>query len=160
MAGIRHSEVVSFPGIRINQLANKIEKGHLDLDKPVSIIHVGTNDVVYMEAGAMLSCYNNLISLIRKKSSTRIVISALLPRPVDHSALGDKVKVVNNKLEKLCKDRKVQYLHTFRPFTKARLPVRELYAVNDQGLHLNTEGTRRLRQFFINTVAHLIHGIK
>ena len=96
----------------------------------------------------------------RKKSSTRIVISALLPRPVDHSALGDKVKVVNNKLEKLCKDRKVQYLHTFRPFTKARLPVRELYTVNDQGLHLNTEGTRRLRQFFINTVAHLIHGIK
>ena len=51
-----HSEVIAFPGIHINQLANKIEKGHFYLDKPVSIIHVGTNDVVHMEAGAMLSC--------------------------------------------------------------------------------------------------------
>ena len=156
---ILHSEVIAFPGIHINQLANKIEKGHLYRDKPVSIIHVGTNDVVHMEAGAMLSCFNNLISQIRKKSNTSIVMSALLPRPVDHSLLGDKVKHVNNKLKQLCKDRKVQYLHTFRPFTKADVPLRELYAVNDQGLHLNTEGTRRLRQFFINTVAHLIHDI-
>ena len=45
------------------------------------------------------------------------------------------------------------------PATTALVPLRELYAVNDQGLHLNTEGTRRLRQFFINTVAHLIHDI-
>ena len=156
---IRHSEVIAFPGININQLANKIEKGHFYLDKPVSIIHVGTNDVVHMEAGAMLSCFNNLISQIRKKSNTSIVMSALLPRPVDYSLLNDTVKHVNNKLKQLCKDRKVQYLHTFRPFTKAGVPLSVLYAVNDQGLHLNTEGTRRLRQFFINTVAHLIHDI-
>ena len=128
---IRHSEVIAFPGIHINHLANKIEKGHFYLDKPVSIIHVGTNDVVHMEAEAMLSCFNNLISQIRKKSNTSIVMSALLPRPVDHSLLSDKVKHVNNKLKQLCKDRKVQYLHTFRPFTKAGVPLRELYAVND-----------------------------
>ena len=65
-------------------------------------------------------------------------MSALLPRPVDHNSLGDKVKHVNNKLEKLCKDRRVQYLRTFRPFTKTLVPLRVLYAVNDQGLHLNT----------------------
>ena len=132
----------------------------MHLGKPISIVHVGTNDVVAMETGALLSCFNNLISQIRKKSNTAIVMSALLPRPVDHNSLGDKVKHVNNKLGKLCKDRRVQYLHTFRPFTKARVPLRELYAINDQGLHLNTEGTRRLRQFFINAVAHLIHSIK
>ena len=132
----------------------------MSLDKPIAIFHIGTNDVVKMEIGAMLSCYNNIISQIRRKSNTSIVMSALLPRPVDHYSLGDKVKHVNNRLEQLCKNREVQYIHTFRPFTKARVPVRELYAVNDQGLHLNTEGTRRLRQFFINTVAHLIHGIK
>ena len=146
--------------IRINQLAYKIEKGYLSLDKPIAIIHVGTNDVAKMEVGAMLSCYNNLISQIRSKSNTSIVMSALLPRPVNYNPRDDKVKHLNNKLEKLCRDRKVQYIHTFRPFTKGLAPLRELYAVNDQGLHLNTEGTRRLRQFFINTVAHLIHGIK
>ena len=160
VAGIHYTEVKAFPGIHINQLANIIEKGHLYLDKPISIIHVGTNDVVTMETGAMLSCFNNLILQIGKKSNTAIVMSALLPRPVDHSTLGDKVKHVKNKLEQLCKDRRVQCLHTFRPFTKAHVPLRELYAVNDQGLHLNTEGTRGLRQFLINSVAHLIHGVK
>ena len=80
------------PGIHINQLANKIEKGHLHLGKPISIVHVGTNDVVAMETGALLSCFNNLISQIRKKSNTAIEMSALLPRTVDHNSLGDKVK--------------------------------------------------------------------
>ncbi|MCG7879956.1 MAG: hypothetical protein N0C90_27065 [Candidatus Thiodiazotropha endolucinida] len=76
--GIYHAEVVSIPGMRINQLTNKIQKGHVILDTPISIIHVGTNDVVGMEAGAMLSAYNNLISQIRSKSNTKIVTSALL----------------------------------------------------------------------------------
>ena len=64
------------------------------------------------------------------------------------------------KLKALCKDRRFQYLHTFKPFHKGRISLRELYAVNDRGLHLNTEGTRRLRQFYINSMAHLIHKIK
>ena len=41
-----------------------------------------------------------------------------------------------------------------RPVTKARKPIRELFAVQDQGLHLNVEGTRRLRQFFF----YQLHG--
>ena len=56
----------------------------------------------------------------------------------------------------LSKDRKVRLLHTYRPFLKYCLPKRE---INDQGLHLNTEGTRRLRQFFINSVAHLLKEV-
>ena len=157
---IRHTEVLALPGIHINQLANKIEKGHRVLDKPISIVHVGTNDIHSMDAGAILRSFNNLISQIRRKSSTDIVMSALLPRPVDHGAVGEKIIYINNKLKALCKDRRVQYLHTFKPFYKGRIPLRELYAVNDRGLHLNTEGTRRLRQFYINSVAHLIHKIK
>ena len=36
-------------------------------------------------------------------------------------------------------------------------PMRDFFfAVRDGGLHLNTEGVRRLRFFFINTVAHLL----
>lgn len=157
---IRHAEVVALPGIHINQLTNKIQKGHVVLDRAISIVHVGTNDINSMNAGAMLSSFNNLISQIRIKSNTAIVMSAILPRPVDHGDVGDKIIYVNNELKKLCKDRRVQYLRSYRPFHKARTPLRELYAVNDQGLHLNMEGTRRLRQFFINSVAHLIHQVK
>ena len=111
-----------------------------------------------MESGAILSAFNNLITSIRQKSATLklIVISSILPRPKDHASYGDRVKLVNKGLVKLSKDRRVRLLHTYRPFLKNRLPIRELFAINDQGLNLNTEGTRRLRQFFINSVAHLL----
>ena len=109
-----------------------------------------------MESGAILSAFNNLITSIRQKSATLIVISSILPRPKDHASYGDRVKLVNKGLVKLSKDRRVRLLHTYRPFLKNCMPIRELFAINDQGLHLNTEGTRRLRQFFINSVAHLL----
>ena len=52
---------------------------------------------------------------------------------------------MDNKLKAQCKERKVQYLRSFKPFHKGRIPLRALYAVNDRGLHLNTEGIRRLK---------------
>ena len=111
-----------------------------------------------MESGAILSAFNNLITSIRQKSATLVVISSILPRPKDHASYCDRVfkKLVNKGQAKLSKDRRVRLLHTYRPFLKNCLPIRELFAINDQGLHLNTEGTRRLRQFFINSVAHLL----
>ena len=62
---------------------------------------------------------------------------------------------MNRDLKSLSKVRHVQFLHTLRPCLKNCQPIRELFAVNDHGLHLNLEGVRRLRQFFINSVAHL-----
>ena len=83
-------------------------------------------------------------------------MSSILPRPIDHSTLGLKVKNVNLSLKNLCNNRKIQYLHSYRPFLKGGQPIRELFAIRDRGLHLNSEGTRRLRSFFINCVAHLL----
>ena len=128
------------------------------MDKPIAIFHVGTNNIETMDPGAILCAFNNLITSIRQKSATLIVISSIFPRPKDHASYGDRVKlhVVNKGLVKLSKDRRVRLLHTYRPFLKNRLPIRELFAINDQGLHLNTEGTRRLRQVFIGSVAQLL----
>ena len=111
-----------------------------------------------METGAILSAFNNLISSIRRKSDTMIVISSILPRPKDHSSYGDWVKNVNKGLVQLSKDRKVRILYTYRPFLKYCLPKHEMFAITDRGLHLNTESTRRLRQFF-NSVAHLLKEV-
>ena len=123
------------------------------------IFHVGTNNIEKMETGAILSAFSNLILSIRRKIDPMIVISSILPRPKDHSSHGDRVKNVNKGLVQLSKDRKVRHLHTYRPFLKYCLQKREMFAIDDQGLHLNTEGTRRLRQFFINSVAHLLKEI-
>ena len=71
--GIRQTEVISFPGIIINQLAYKIDKGHLVLDKNVLIFHVDTNNIEKMETSTILSVFNNLISSIRRKRDPMIV---------------------------------------------------------------------------------------
>ena len=92
---IRHCEVIAFPNI--NALTHKIQTRNLILDREFTILHVGTNNIETKNAGEILSCYNNLISVIRQNSHTKIIISAILPPPKDHSSLGDRVKLVNTK---------------------------------------------------------------
>lgn len=72
-----------------------------------------------------------------------------------YDPLESRVKQINKQLKALCDRRKLQYLHTYRIFLHNNHPIRSLFAVKDGGLHLNAEGTRKLRDFFINTVAHL-----
>jgi len=82
-------------------------------------------------------------------------MSSILPRLNDYARTGSSVKKINSQLKELCEERRVQFLHTFRPFFKEGKPIRHLFAVRDGGLHLHTEGIRRLKSFLINTVAHL-----
>ena len=149
---IRGVEIIPFKGININgvsaQIQNKI------LDKEFTIFHVGTNDIPHLDKGAILSSFNNLITIVRGLSKTKIVFS----RPVDHESNGEKVKHVNKDLMKLCEQRKIKFLHSYRPFLKFGKPIRELFAIRDHGLHLNLAGLRRLRLFFINTIVHLLRG--
>ena len=153
---VRHTEICAFPDINISRLTNKLQNRHLVLDKEFSIIHVGTNDILSLSAGEIVNSFNNLIEVVRQNSETTILISSIIPMLVNHQVTGDQVKLVNSKLKQLCVQRKVQFLHTFRPFIRNCEPRRELFAIKYQGLHLNLDGTRRLRQFFINTVAHLL----
>ena len=87
----------------------------------------------------------------------KIIISAIIPRPCDlHiDPTESNVKSVNKELKILCKMRHIQFLHTFRIFLHNNKPIISYFALNDGGLHLNREGTRRLRLFFIYAVAHL-----
>ena len=54
-----------------------------------------------------------------------------------------------------CLEKRIQFVSSFRPFLKGGEPVRDLFAVRDGGLHLNFEGTRKLRSVFVNVVSHL-----
>ena len=51
------------------------------------ILHVGTNDIGYRAPyGDIISDFGNLIGICKKvKPSIQIIVSAILPRPVDHS---------------------------------------------------------------------------
>ena len=155
---IRGAEIIPFKGININGVSAQIQNKRLILDKEFTIFHVGTNDIPHLDKGAILSSFNNLITIVRGLSKTKIVFSSVLPRPVDHESNGEKVKHVNKDLMKLCEQRKIKFLHSYRPFLKFGKHIRELFAIRDHGLHLNLAGLRRLRLFFINTIVHLLRG--
>ncbi|XP_045159243.1 uncharacterized protein LOC123524817 [Mercenaria mercenaria] len=165
VGGIWHTKVIAFPGIGITRLSVRIQSSPYLVSKPVTIIHVGTNDInprnpnEEYSVDDIISFYNNMITLIRNVNPhTHIVFSSILPRPCDYEQTKDKIKQVNQLLEVKCKERYCQFIHSFRPFFKYGKPVRALFAVRDKGLHLNLEGTRQLRKFFINTVSHLLKG--
>ncbi|XP_060567404.1 uncharacterized protein LOC132726152 [Ruditapes philippinarum] len=156
VSGIWDTQITAFPGINISRLSFRISQGQVDLRSAYVILHVGTNDVTGPRSeDEIISSFNDLISNVRQQSSGSIIVSAIIPRPIDFDTTGNRVKNLNNKLVLLCKSRNVIFIRTFKPFLKCGLPRREYYAIKDGGLHLNLEGTRRLKEFFINTIAHL-----
>ena len=88
------------------------------------------------------------------KSSIRIIVSAILPRPVDHDDTDSMIKAVNTELRtKLSQDLGFHFICTYKGFVKFGTYRRYLYAKLDKGLHLNTEGSRRLRHFFLRVIS-------
>ena len=123
------------------------------------IVHIGTNDIGARHSfGAMVSDYGNLVAQIRnKKSSIRVIISSILPRPVYHSATEKKmIKDINNHLRiVMAPDQNFHFIRSFRALCQFGTYRRYLYAKKDQGLHLNTEGSNRLRYFFLRVISTL-----
>lgn len=152
---INNAKVLPFSGATIHHIFCKIRDKTIDLT-PYShvMLHVGTNNVVGSSSEEIQAGFSNLISVIRDVSDCKILISSILPRPVDFHTLGVKVKEINSKLESLCKKRHVQFIASFKRYFYKNAPVRSLFAYND-GLHLSFEGTRHLRQCFINVISHL-----
>ena len=113
------------------------------------IFHVGTNNLYNSSARNTVSDVNHLIdtSLLYNPNAS-IAISSILYRPKDHIHTFNKVKEINQSLEKLCLDRNIHFVHSYKTFAKCNLPVVKLYA-KDQ-LHLSPQGTATLRSIFIN----------
>ena len=60
--------MIPFMGININGVSAQIQGKHLILDKEFTIFHVGMNDIQILDKGAILSSFNNLITIIRGHS--------------------------------------------------------------------------------------------
>ena len=114
-------------------------------------------DLLTRSVNQIMSSLQDLITKIRSKSSTNLIICGIIPRPCDMDVDPEesRMKKVNKEFEALCKRRRVPFLHTYRIFLHKNKPIRSVYAVNDDGLHLNFEGTRWLRRFLCNAVTHL-----
>ena len=98
-----------------------------------------------------------MIAICRKqKPGIKIIISAIIPRPKDHLDTDSTIRSVNSYLMKtMSKNQNFQFICTYKPFTHCGKVSVELYAKRDLGLHLNTEGTNRLKHFFLRVISNL-----
>ena len=122
----------------------------------IILLHVGTNDIDDKAPfHNMLSDFGNLLGVVRKlKPTIKIIISSILLRPVDYDDTDNPSRRVNSYLEKIMsKKMRFLFIKSYRPFMFGGKPRRELFATRDGGLHLNTEGTSRLRYYFLRTIA-------
>lgn len=141
-----------FPGATVGRITSLIQQGKASIHYPHTILHVGTNNVANKTVAEFIAEYTNLLTVIRSQSDTKPLVSAILPRPVDFEAQGNQVLKMNQELSTLCFCRKVRFLKSYRPFLSGGVPKRELLATQDGGLHLNFEGSRRLRKMFIDVI--------
>jgi lysophospholipase L1-like esterase len=139
----------------VGSLTHKVKSGKVII-KPYNVIlvHVGTNNIHLNSIQAFKSQYHHLLSTITNKNPhAKLLLSAIIPRPVDHMSHGNVVKSCNLAISQLASQFKGQYLKTFRPFQKNGIPNHLLYTPKDK-LHLNFAGTRKLTNFFSQVVAH------
>ena len=159
VTGIRHTIVQAFKSATINRLQRYIEFKKASISSKYTIfLLISTNDIDFPRTiGEIMSYFENLITFIKSNSSSKIIVLAIIPRPCEmhEDPTEGRVKNMNKEQKQLCKRRNLQFLHTFRMFLHNYKPIRSHFAVNDQDLHLNLEGTRKLRRFSISTVAHL-----
>ena len=159
LAPIEGVTIKSYSGATIGYLSVLISDGDIDLtNHDFLIVHVGTNNIGARHSfGAMVSDYGNLVAQIRnKKPSIRVIISSILPRPVDHSATDKMIKDINYHLRTvMAPDQNFHFIRSFRALCQFGTYRRYLYAKKDQGLHLNTEGSNRLRYFFLRVISTL-----
>lgn len=132
-----------------------LNNGSVKVNYDIILLHVGTNDVSRIELADFDIAYNVLISTVKKlaKPSSVIILSAILPRPLDFQETGYFVATVNSRLKNICFKRGVNFVATYKPFVKYGVPVCELFSPICN-LHLNYFGNLKLTNFFVQVLAH------
>ena len=151
VSGIDGVKLQVFRGDTIARLTNRIAKGESDLGPfDYVIVHVRTNDIGRRQPFEnIISDFANLVGIIRKvKHRINVINSAILPRPVDHEDTEEMIRRINFHLKnEMSKDLNFKFICTFKPFMHSgNVKLGFFFAKND-GLHLNTVGTDRLRYF-------------
>ena len=119
---------------------------------------MGTNDVGNQSSFEnIILNFGKLVGACRKiHPSIHILISAILPRPIDHTYTDDFIRSVNGHLDKfMSKHLNFRFMKTYRPFMFGGKVRPELFAHQGGGLHLNIAGTEKLRYYFLRTIASM-----
>ena len=81
---------------------------------------IGSNDIDSLHSiDEIMSNFQNLLTYIKSRSSTKIIVSEIIPRPCDlpKDPSDRRVKDMDKGLKLLCKRRNLPFLHTGSSFT-------------------------------------------
>ena len=82
VSGVKYTTVQAFPGATVSRLQSKILSQKASIDFKYTILLIGTNDISSsLSVGEIISLFENLVTIIRSRSSTKLIISGIIPRP-------------------------------------------------------------------------------
>ena len=145
---VRHSQVISFPEIHINELDQLITRDKIPEihDKEILVLHVGTYDIL-RPFDTIFDDLVNLIATIRVTSPRlRIIWSQILPRPDCDDELNAKIIQFNNFVKFRAHLLQVNTIPSFQSLHRSTHPKVELFA--SDGVHLESQGTFLVRETF------------
>lgn len=151
-------DVEAISGANIHTLHNFI-KENKSLLKNYShlLLHVGTNDIGNgLTTKLIIQYYNDLLDLIRNyNSSIKVIISSILPRPIDFEDTKNLVINTNNELSCLAIKKNVSFVKSYKPFVQQPGSIVKHKCYCRDKLHLSYLGVSLLRNFFIGVINHL-----
>ena len=121
------------------------------------LLHVGTNDVGNgLSSKLIIQYYNNLIDFICNVfPSLKIIVSAILPRPIHFDDTKQTVIDCNKALAKLSLKKNILFVKTYKQFVQQPGSIYKSKCFCKDRLHLSYFGVSVLRNFFIGEVHHL-----
>ena len=111
----------AFPGVGIIDIIDLINRGIIKLHFDIIIIHVGTNNIWNYNLRDFENNYNQLVTDVTCLAK-RIMLSAILPRPVDFNQTKIFVVAVNTLLRNMCLHRGADFIATYK-FVKYGQPI-------------------------------------
>lgn len=143
-------QVVPYRGVTVEALREQLHAHDRRLwvsGYSVILLHVGTNDIGNGSGEQeIVRSMDGLMTDIRQfNREALIVVSAILPRPRDYEATVLLTHQVNAGLEHLCGATEGSlFIRSYTQFMARKRVSHEFYV---DGLHLNSEGVDRFKQF-------------
>ncbi|KAA3612995.1 MAG: lysophospholipase [Calditrichaeota bacterium] len=128
-------------GDTIDGVTDRLNISVFDLQPSRIFLMIGVNDIGSgFGSNEIKSNYTKLIELITKNlPQTKLVVQNILPCSLEWGqSTVDQIKEINKFIEKLCRNRGIQFLNLYNSFVDAKGYLRENYTRD--GLHLNSKG--------------------
>jgi hypothetical protein len=119
----------AIPGVGIIDVIDLINRGIIKSHFDIIIIHVATNNIWNYNLRDFENNYYQLVTDVTclAKKNAKIILSAILPRPVDFNQTKIFVVAVNSLLRNLCLHSGAYFIATYEPFVKYGHPIFELF---------------------------------